>query len=148
MTLNVRRVVTANDETGKSIVMIDDIATNGVSRRQGHDSRVVWTTDGDTPPNLGTEDAGAREVGRPPPDGGTIFRIMEIQPDQVREMHTTETIDYAVVVDGELYLILDDSEVLLRQGDCLVQRGTSHAWENRSNRACRLAVVLIDSGDG
>lgn len=145
MTMEVRRVVTNNDENGKSVVMIDDIATNGTSRRRGHNSRVVWVTDGETAPNLGTEDAGALEIGRPPPPGGSIFRIMEIQPDQEQEMHITDTIDYAVIIEGELYLILDDSEVLLRAGDCLVQRGTSHAWENRSDRPCRLAAILIDA---
>lgn len=146
MPMTVRRVVTGHDEAGKSVVIIDDIAQNGASRRRGHDSRVVWVTDGDTPPNQGNDDAGARTVGRPPPPGGAIFRVMELQPDQDLEMHKTETIDYVVVIEGELNLVLDESEIALRPGDCLVQRGTNHAWRNTGDGPCRLAAILIDAG--
>ncbi len=145
MSMNVRRVVTGHDEAGKPVVIIDDIARNGASRRRGHDSRVVWVTEPARPPNSGSEDAGALPVGRPPPPGGTIFRVMELQPDQELEMHTTRTIDYVVVIEGELNLVLEDSEVPLRPGDCLVQRGTSHAWRNTGAGPCRLAAVLIDA---
>lgn len=145
MAMEVRRVVTTNDESGKSVVLIDGVTPYRASRRRGHDSRLVWTTAGGEPPNTGNEDAGAREVGRPPPPGGTIFRVLEIQPDQELEMHTTDTIDYVVIIEGELYAVLDDTEVLLKAGDCLVQRGTRHGWNNRSDRACRLAAVLIDA---
>lgn len=144
--MNVRRVVTTIDENGKSVVLFDDIATNGTSRRRGHDSRVVWVTDGETHPNEGNEDSGAREIGRPPPPGGAIFRIMQVSPDQELEMHVTDTIDYVVIIEGELHAILDDSEVLLKAGDCLVQRGTNHGWMNRSDKPCRLAAILIDAG--
>lgn len=145
MSMNVRRVVTGNDISGKSVAIIDDIAQNGTSRRRGHDSRVIWVTDGETPPNVGSDDASAREVGRPPPAGGTIFRVMELQPDQDLEMHATQTIDYVVVIEGELNLVLDDTEIRLRPGDCLVQRGTNHAWRNTGTGPCRLAAILIDA---
>ena len=69
MSMNVRRVVTGNDISGKSVAIIDDIAQNGTSRRRGHDSRVIWVTDGETPPNVGSDDASACKVGRPPPAG-------------------------------------------------------------------------------
>src|SRR5262249_43000220 len=59
-------------------------------------------------------------------------------------MHRTETIDYAVVLSGEIYCILDDSEVLLKAGDVLIQRGTNHAWSNRSKEPCDILFVLID----
>ena len=59
-------------------------------------------------------------------------------------MHRTESIDYAIVLDGEIFLVLDDSEVLLRAGDVVVQCGTNHAWSNRSDRPCRMAFILID----
>ena len=59
-------------------------------------------------------------------------------------MHRTETIDYAIVLEGELHLILDDSEVLLKAGDVTVQVGTNHAWSNRSGKPCRIAFILID----
>jgi mannose-6-phosphate isomerase-like protein (cupin superfamily) len=59
-------------------------------------------------------------------------------------MHRTESIDYGVVIEGEMTLVLDDSEVLLRPGSVVVQRGTNHAWANRSGRPCRMLFVLID----
>jgi uncharacterized cupin superfamily protein len=59
-------------------------------------------------------------------------------------MHRTRSIDYGIVLEGEIYLILDDSEVLLRTGDVVVQRGTDHAWENRSDRVARMAFILVD----
>lgn len=59
-------------------------------------------------------------------------------------MHRTETVDYAIVISGEIYLVLDDSEVLLRTGDMVVQRGTNHAWSNRSEAGCVIAFILID----
>jgi mannose-6-phosphate isomerase-like protein (cupin superfamily) len=59
-------------------------------------------------------------------------------------MHRTETVDYGIVIDGELTLVLDDSEVQLRPGSVVVQRGTNHAWANRSGRPCRILFVLVD----
>jgi len=59
-------------------------------------------------------------------------------------MHRTESVDYGVVIDGEMTLVLDDSEVLLRPGSVVIQRGTNHAWANRSGRPCRMLFVLID----
>jgi len=59
-------------------------------------------------------------------------------------MHRTQTIDYGVVIDGEIHLVLDDSETLLRRGDVVIQRGTNHAWANRSGRSCRMLFVLVD----
>jgi uncharacterized cupin superfamily protein len=58
-------------------------------------------------------------------------------------MHRTETVDYGVVIDGELTLVLDEGEVLLRPGSVVVQRGTNHAWANRSGRPCRMLFVLV-----
>ena len=145
MSMSVRRVITGHDDAGKSVVIIDDTARNGASRRHGHDSRVIWMTEPGQAPNAGREDAGARPIGRPPPRRGTLFRVMELQPDQELEMHATATIDYVVVIEGTLNLVLDDSEVPLRPGDCLVQRGTNHAWRNTGTGPCRLAAVLIDA---
>lgn len=59
-------------------------------------------------------------------------------------MHRTETIDYAVVLSGEIYLLLDDTDVHLRAGDVVIQRGTNHAWSNRSDQPCRMLYILID----
>jgi mannose-6-phosphate isomerase-like protein (cupin superfamily) len=62
-------------------------------------------------------------------------------------MHKTTTLDYAIVLSGEVYLVLDDSELLMKAGDVCVQRATSHAWSNRSTKPCKIAFILID-GDG
>jgi len=59
-------------------------------------------------------------------------------------MHRTETVDYGIVLSGEIYLIVDKGEVLCRQGDIIIQRGTNHAWANRSSSVCRIAFILID----
>ena len=59
-------------------------------------------------------------------------------------MHRTQTVDYGVVIEGEIVLVLDDSEVLLQAGSVVIQRGTNHAWANRSNRTCRMLFVLVD----
>jgi uncharacterized cupin superfamily protein len=59
-------------------------------------------------------------------------------------MHLTDTVDYAILIEGEIYAIMEDDEVLMKAGDVLVQRGTVHAWANRSNAICRICFVLID----
>lgn len=59
-------------------------------------------------------------------------------------MHRTETIDYAMVLSGEIVMLLDESEVTLKAGECLIQRGTNHAWTNRSDQPCRVMFVLVD----
>ena len=93
-----------------------------------------------------TEDLGATVLDRLPKKGGTIFRIIEFQPGNTAGMHVTETIDYALVMSGELDMELDDGvEVHLQQGDVLVQRATIHDWHNRSTEACVMAFVLIDT---
>ena len=146
MALNVRRVVTANDESGKAVVWIDDKASNFRANRPGATSVLVWTTDS-TPADLtDREDLGARSMSRPPPHHGTIFRIMELEPGNGQDMHVTPTIDYALVISGEIDMELDDGvEVHLKQGDVLVQRGTIHNWVNRGTEPCTLAFILIDA---
>jgi mannose-6-phosphate isomerase-like protein (cupin superfamily) len=67
------------------------------------------------------------------------------KPDAAHPMmHRTQTIDYGIVIEGEIYLVLDDTETLLKPGDVVIQRGTNHAWDNRSTAVCRMAFVLID----
>ena len=119
--MRVRRVVTGHDAAGKAVVKIDETCNNVISRRPQHRSCVVWSTG----PN------------------GTVFRIVEYQPGVAPRNHRTESIDYAVVLSGEIDMELDDSTVHLRAGDALVQRGTIHNWVNRGNEPCVIAFVLI-----
>jgi quercetin dioxygenase-like cupin family protein len=87
---------------------------------------------------------GARIVGTPPPPNGTRFCVIDFPPGNHPHMHRTETVDYVIVIDGEIEMDMDDSTVKLKQGDILVQRGTNHAWANRSGKNARVAFVLVD----
>ncbi len=118
--MNIRRVVTEHDAQGRSMVAIDERCTNVISRRPGHQSCVVFTG----------------------PDG-TIFRIVRYEPGVAPRNHRTETIDYAVVMSGEIDMRLDQSVVHLRAGDVLVQQATLHDWVNNGKEACVIAFVLV-----
>lgn len=143
MTLSVRRVVTGHDHNGKSVVEIDEAAANIVSRRPGHSSAVIWSSAGVPADNDAPGDAGARDV-RECAAEGAIFRIVEYAPGVAPRMHRTLTVDYAVVMSGEIIMVLDGGlEVPLRAGDVLVQRGTVHDWINRGEAPCVIAFTLI-----
>ena len=155
-----KRVITGHDAKGRSIVRFEDQPpTRVLEKGGGLRLTEIWTTGG-TP------------VRRIEPDPGcSIFRVIEYPPDSVRlkgidpeehfasmgaqaaaaekrrhpGMHRTNTIDYAVVLSGEIYAVLDEGETLLSAGDVLVQRGTNHAWSNRSDKPAVIAFVLIDA---
>ena len=108
-------------------------------------STLLWVTD-ESPANLaGSADRAAREIGIPPPPNGSLFRVVDFPPGAKGDMHRTRSIDYAVVLEGEIDMLLEDSVVHLRAGDVLVQRGTAHAWVNRGAANCRIAFVLLDA---
>ena len=148
-----RRIVTGHDPAGKSVVLSDgpvpvrrDLPASGVAFYE------VWGTDAMPAPIAAAEpDEPTRRTLRVPPGpNGTKIRINEFAPGSLDQhglqspMHRTETIDYGIVLDGEIHLVLDDSEVRLTAGDIVVQRGTDHAWANRSDRPCKVAFILID----
>ncbi|MCW2844466.1 MAG: DNA-binding transcriptional repressor PuuR [Nocardioides sp.] len=91
-----------------------------------------------------------RELAVPPPPRGTKIRINEFQPGHLNAaglqspVHRTASVDYGIVLEGEVTLVLDDSEVTLTAGDVVVQRGTDHAWANRGDAVCKVAFVLVD----
>jgi quercetin dioxygenase-like cupin family protein len=142
MTFQLRRVVTGHDANGKAIVAIDGNSTNAVSRPGGVTACVVWTSEGFPVDNTGNADTEGRAGGLTLPNG-TVFRIVEFGPGTSARMHRTDSIDYAVVISGEIDMELDDSAVHLKAGDVVVQRGTIHNWANRSAEPCRIAFVLI-----
>ena len=81
-----------------------------------------------------------------PPLNGSRFTMMEFLPGNEATLHQTDTVDYVICMTGEIDMFLDDTRfVTLRAGDVLIQRGTYHAWANRSDKPCRLAVVLLDA---
>lgn len=171
----VRRVVTAHDEQGRSIVGFDAIVEpykHEPLKTSGVRQFVLWVTDGSPADTAGTEDTGARRVGIPPPPQGTIMRIVEFPPvtpavdrlplDHMEKilgpanraqhhpsrhpfMHATNTLDYIFVLSGEIDMLLDDGEVHLKQGDVLVQRATNHSWVNRGTDVCRLGIIVMDA---
>ena len=172
----IRRIVTGHDPSGKAIVEIDGIAPNmKVRPGAGFVSSLLWVTD-ETPARMDLrQDRADRSIGVPPPANGSILRVVDFppvtrdaeaidqkelvkamgadhhspsgQPARHAYMHRTRSVDYAIVLDGEIVMLLDDSEVHLQAGDFLVQQGTNHAWVNRSDRMCRIAFVLIDGVD-
>ena len=142
MSLSIRRVVTGHDENGRAVVALDETCRNVISRRPNHASCVIWST-GEFPADNGADsDASASEVGTTDPNG-TVFRIVEYGPGVAPRNHRTESIDYAVVISGEIDMELDGTTVHLAAGDALVQRGTLHNWINRSDKPCVIAFVLI-----
>lgn len=144
MALQVRRVITGHDASGRAIVKIDEVSKNVASGRPGAMACNVWTTDGFPANNDGDADEGLRKVSTTLTNG-TIFRVIEFSPGVARRMHRTDSIDYIVVISGEIDMELDDSSVHLKAGDVMVQRGTIHNWVNRGTQPCVLAVVLVDA---
>ena len=142
MAVQIRRVVTGHDASGRAVVKIDEVAKNLVSSRPGATACVVWTTEGFPVDNIGEEDAGLRKTGTTL-DNGTVFRILELAPGVTPRNHRTDSIDYAVVMSGEVDMELDDAKVHLKAGDVLVQRGTIHNWVNHGTEPCLIAFVLI-----
>ena len=167
---DVRRVVTTVDQNGKAVVLLDGANPHAKARAHGTVSHLLWVAD-ETPVDMrGPKDRAAREIGIAPPAGGSVFRIVDFPPDaQVTGgdaaqlfaefgaaaahakdgrhamMHKTATVDYALVLDGEVVAVMDVGEAVMRAGDVLIQRGTNHSWANRSDRPCRVAFILVDA---
>jgi len=142
--------------------------------RPGYASTDIWRTGETPAPIAATEPEPTLGPRRQlPTKRGTVIRINTLVPDATQKldastvkelfagmgnaegstfdknaphpmMHRTETVDYAIVLEGEITMLLDDSEVVLKAGDVLVQRGTNHAWSNRGTKPARIAFILID----
>ncbi|HEY2603911.1 MAG TPA: cupin domain-containing protein [Thermoleophilaceae bacterium] len=143
-----RRIVTGHDADGRSIV-VSDAPTPTVRELPDDGSKFfdVWATSGSPAPvtaSPGREPTGGESL-IAPPAGGSVIRIVEIGPGGASPMHRTETVDYGIVLEGDLHMVLDSGdEVALAPGDVVVQRGTDHAWQNRSDARVRIAFVLLD----
>lgn len=124
-----RRVVTGLDAQGRSCVLFDDVAQT-----------VIWSADEAPVDNSGTADAGGMHASFP--TTGAQFMFADLPPGMLSPMHATDTIDYTVVVSGEVMLITETGETKLRAGDVFVQRGVVHAWRNDSHEPCRMVSVL------
>ena len=170
----VRRIITGHDETGKAVVVMDGAAPNQrVRAATGLVSTLLWVTE-ETPANIASNgDRADRESPVAPPPKGSILRVVDFPPvgdgvgisneAMLKEMgihhdhggkparhaftHRTKSVDYAFVLEGEIDMLLDDSEVHMKAGDIMVQQGTNHAWVNNSDKVCRIAFVLIDADE-
>jgi quercetin dioxygenase-like cupin family protein len=144
----IRRVVTGHDDARVAKVLVDAPATNAKYPSPGTVSTLIWTTDSAPaaiPVGGVPEDMGARIMGTAPPPKGTRFAVIDFPPGNAPHMHRTETIDYVIVLEGEIEMDMDQSTVRLKAGDVMVQRGTNHAWANRGSARARVVFVLIDA---
>ena len=167
----IRRVVTKLDDSGKAVVMFDGrVALSG--ERPPNAVANMWVTDKSPADFSSTEDRGKVKTGITPPKGGTAFRIVDFAPEPAGVakmdmntmmravgkdapakgrpprhpmMHRTRTLDYAIIMAGEIDMLLDEGEVHLKAGDVVVQQATNHAWVNRGKAPCRVAFILMDS---
>jgi hypothetical protein len=165
-----RRIVTGLNAAGKSAIVQDAEMPRGM-----YGGADFWLTDSSPASLPADGDPQARPPRLEPPSNGTLFRFFEIPPedpslspeqlealiaqlfaatagshcrvDTTRHplMHTTRTVDYVVLLRGEVTLLLDDGEVALQPFDVVIQRGTNHSWVNRGKTAALLAAVLVDS---
>lgn len=161
----VRRIVTGENAQGKSIFLADGPAPNHTDNPGAPLAQVIWVTGDDAAPGPDPAPAGH-------PFGfhsrrGSLLRVVDFPPDEsydqsklaqfldehgVRDkgnarhfwFHKTQSLDYAIVLDGEIYALMDEGEKLMRAGDILVQQATNHSWSNRSGKPCRMAFVLLD----
>jgi mannose-6-phosphate isomerase-like protein (cupin superfamily) len=174
MEKQVRRVVTSHEADGKAVVLFDGAPAKITARPEsGVKSWLLWVTHSTPADVSGSRDRADRTIGIPPPPGGSIFRIVDFHPIDDKKlppdymtrdmgadhapskawpprhpaMHRTRSVDYAIVLSGEIDMLLDDSEIHLQAGDVLVQQATNHAWVNRGTEPCRIAFVLIDAKD-
>jgi hypothetical protein len=173
-----RRLVTGVDGAGRSCIIEDGVspAMQLMPGREGYRNNNIWRTLS-SPAPVTAADSVLEHRGVLPPRHGTVLRVIDIPPENSDPeeakrqteavfaamfpdarhdasharhpgMHTTDTIDYAILLQGELVAIMEDGETVMRAGDILIQRGTHHAWANRSQAIARIAFILIDGSRG
>ena len=168
---DIRRVITGFDANNKSTTLFDSRMPLEVGK-SGNAGAVLWVTDS-YPLGISQQDTAQRPVGISPPANGTVLRVVEFPPaDEARlakldtnfmmkivgdnapargvpvsnpMMHRTRTVDYAIIMSGEIDMMLDDKTVHLKAGDVVVQQATNHAWLNHGSQPCRVIFVLMDS---
>ena len=169
---DVRRVVTGLDAANKAGALFDNRLTLNPGK-SGNPAANIWITDSSPPGFSFKDDSAARPIGLSPPDNGTVIRVVEFPPlDPAAEakmapdfmmkvvgdhaparglpvkhplMHRTRTVDYAIIMSGEIDMMLDQETVHVKAGDVVVQQATNHAWINRGKEPCRIIFVLMDS---
>jgi mannose-6-phosphate isomerase-like protein (cupin superfamily) len=142
MSLTIRRVVTGHDDQGRAKMLIDEQVKNVFSHRPGAFYSVIWSSEGFPVDNDGDADPSGKKIGTTIA-GGTVFRVVSFGPGVAPRNHRTDSIDYAVVMSGEIDMELDTGTVHLKAGDVLVQRGTIHNWVNKGKVPCVIAFTLV-----
>jgi hypothetical protein len=157
----IRRVVSGHDENGRSVILMDSEIGNVI----GEDDEAagalalaeLWSTSETPVDNSGIQDQARPSFDLLPDTRGSLLRFFEIAPeppgtaksgagaDGHPGFHITDTLDYIIVLEGEIFAMLEEGETLLQVGDVFIQRGTNHAWSNRSDRPCRMAAIMLDA---
>jgi mannose-6-phosphate isomerase-like protein (cupin superfamily) len=169
---DIRRVVTGLDTNDKAIALFDSVLPLAPGK-SGNPATNLWITDSSPPGFSSKEDNATKPIGLSPPNNGTVIRVVEFPPlssDAEAKMdpnlmmkvvgdhaparglpvkhplmHRTRTVDYAIIMSGEMDMMLDDAVVHVKAGDVVIQQATNHAWINRSAEPCRVIFVLMDS---
>jgi mannose-6-phosphate isomerase-like protein (cupin superfamily) len=169
---DIRRVVTGLDANNKAVAQFDSLLTLRPGK-SGIPAANLWITDSSPPGFSFKDDSATKPIGLSPPDNGTAIRVVEfppLDPAAVAKMdpnfmmkvvgdhapargvpvsnpmmHRTRTVDYAIIMSGEIDMMLDDKTVHVKAGDVVVQQATNHAWLNHGNEPCRVIFVLMDS---
>lgn len=174
MSRKIRRVVTGHDENGVARVILDETAGCILNRpnRPGVTLTNLWQND-KTPADMERHDDPVDgPLILHPPKNGSVFRIVQFDPEDPEQlakldgpsafaemgaganvvvgarhpfMHRTDSLDYSIVLSGEIYMMMDEDECLLKAGDTVVQQGTNHAWSNRGTEPCLIAFILVDA---
>lgn len=169
-----RRIVTGHSDDGASLIVDDGPSPHRrVREATGLVVTDLWRTASALATPSPHDDGCSGPYELAPPRGGTVFRVVEFPPDRdwlgrvgvddLRfegdesarqaftgeaarpDMHRTSSVDYAIVLDGEIVAVLERAETTMRPGDVLVQNATVHAWSNRTDRPCTVAFVLVDA---
>lgn len=168
----VRRLVTGHNENGDGVALFDGPAPNVRHRASGVTSTLLWRNQTMPVAFSSDEDWSLGDFPVAPPDGGVVFRVVDFPPESEapdidneamlaemgldpnqnagreavhHSLHTTRSVDFAVIMSGEIDMILDSGEIHLEAGDTFVQQGTAHGYINRGAEPCRIAFVLVDA---
>ena len=141
----VQRVVTGHDAAGRAVFKSEDVTPTRMIPSGDAAFLLVWTTPTVPADNNDETDGRHRDAGLTL-DGGSVIRIVDMLPGQQSPMHRTNSIDYGIVLDGEIELELDDgAKRTVQQGGIIIQRGTNHLWRNTTDKVCRIAFILIEA---
>ncbi|MDF8332175.1 cupin domain-containing protein [Novosphingobium cyanobacteriorum] len=151
----IRRIVTGHDDAGRAVILSDEACphVHSIKDRTDFGWTELWTT-AVPADNSGPEDTVPNPPALQPAPGTLTFRVVEFPPDRHHKdptvddrsmFHRTRSVDFAIVLSGEIWGVVDEGEVLMKPGDTMIQRGTNHDWQNRSDEPARVAFVLIDA---